>query len=143
MNLSKDKRITDLEDSLFELQESNKHLMEQCADYKQTIAGFVEVKASFEQKEKNLIQDHKAKLTEMEKEIAEVRASVAREVNLRFASVGGTTFVPEEVSPDSHVKSEVGIYNHYLQLPDKEKMAFYKEHSKTIDKLAKQEVFGS
>ncbi len=138
MNIFKRDNTTELRDQIGELEARNLTLKEECAEYRRTITGFVNVKASYEAEKEKLMALHKNELTQLKQQIEIEKKSVAKKVNAELASIGVSQFVPEEISSGSPLQSPEAILEQFTSMPESpEKHEFFKLHEKIISKAMK------
>lgn len=132
----KDKKV-ELQIQLDELQEKNSVLIQECHGYKKTIASFVDVKSSYDEKEHKLIKQYEKQIAELNLSLEKEKKSVARKFNQALAKIGVTKFAPEEiVQSEQTPSSSKAIYDKFISMPEGvEKQKYASKHDKEISEF--------
>lgn len=134
-------RIKELEKSLSEatfdiqcLHEEIKTYKQNISNYEKTIAAFPQLKMEYEDKLKKLSESHTNEILEMKKMISDTETSVNRRVTETLASIGVSTFVPEEILSVNEA-GPTDLYKKFLSLKGTEQTEFYRKHEKELSRF--------
>jgi hypothetical protein len=116
-------------------------LKEECKNYKQTIASFHGVKLEYDAVMKKMEASYKKQINELEKAVDIKKEMVNRKVREYMASIGVSTFAPEEIS-ESSLDSPQTIFDTFKGLSGKEQAAYFKANEKVLSQLAKNAING-
>lgn len=125
--------LIDLQDRLDTLQDENISLKSECSDYRQTIASFVDVKASYDEQIRKLSELHNSQLVQLQQDLSKEKQSVNRRVNAQLASVGVKQFAVEEIEPTPVAPEE--ILKQFNAMPSGiDKQNFYATNKAVLNK---------
>jgi hypothetical protein len=134
-----EKKILELQDTIGELEEKNSGLLKECQGYKQTIASFMDVKASYDDEKSKLVKKYEISLNQLKEQIEMEKKSVAKKVNMELSAIGIKTFIPEEISEEVTVSSPEQILKQFTSMEESpEKHAFFKKYEKVISQFVKK-----
>ena len=122
------KEIEQYRDRCNALEKSNRELLAEVEEYKNTISGFVDVKTKYESEMLSLKRDYEAKTALLqEKHAIECKRlqdsmemekrSVNRKVNIALSSIGVNTFAPEQIAETNAAPSK-NLYKQFLSMPN-------------------------
>ena len=134
-------KTLELQGQIDDLTEQVGNLQKQCSDYQRTIAGFVNVKASYEEENNKLAKKYESSIAQLKQEIESEKKAVAKRVNMELSSIGVSQFIPEEISQEGFgTMSPEMICNKFISMEESaEKHEFFKKHEKVISQFLKQQ----
>jgi seryl-tRNA synthetase len=119
--------ITTLQEQLEDSNDRITTLAQENNSYKQTIASFMNVKASYEAEKEKMMKEHAAKVKVLEDKLVKTEKSVNQKVNEALTCIGVTTF-PAENTILGNSKSPAELMETFNSLSGTEKTQFYQKH---------------
>jgi len=140
MAFFKKNETIELQLQIDDLMAEKESLQKQCKDYQNTIAGFVDIKATYEDKTNKLMKQHESEVSQLKLSVELEKKSVAKKVNAELRRIGVSTFVAEEVSPEVNTGSPEMIFRKFesMKAGSKEALEFYTKYATVIDDYRKQ-----
>ena len=135
------KRVLELENQVDDLVSTNAKLLEDIANYKQTISSFVGVKTAYDAEKAKLMKKHESEVNQLKHQIESEKKSIARKVNAELSSIGVQRFFAEEISAEGVSNhSPESIVSQFTSMPESElKHEFFKVNEKVISAFLKSQ----